>query len=200
MSGSTRAFVAIALPATVAEVLQSIQDRLAPETPGVRWTGATSGFHLTLAFLGDVPDAELPALSRAMAMAAEPAAPLSLRLEGLGAFPSPSRPRVLWAGIGGPGRAELTPLRSAIAAALGTLGHPPADDRFRPHVTLGRIRADHRRPPDWTRLLERFAPWAGPDFEVAEVGLFASRVSPGGPAHATLAHALLKGQKPPIRP
>jgi 2'-5' RNA ligase len=200
MSGTTRTFVAVEMPGPVQAELQRLQDRLTPEAPGIRWIKQSTGFHLTLAFLGNVPDSDLAAVGRAVQDAAEPFGPLGLRIEGLGAFPKPARPRVVWAGLGGPGVAGLGELRYAIVKALAEVGHAPADDRFSPHVTIGRHKEGRGRSPDLTGPLGRLGGVQGPPFEVGEVIVFASKPGPAGPAYTPLAHAPLKGQKPPIRP
>ena len=53
---------------------------------------------MTLAFLGDVAELDLNRVCQAVAAAAAPFPRFDLRLEGVGAFPEPARPRVIWAG------------------------------------------------------------------------------------------------------
>jgi 2'-5' RNA ligase len=193
MPGTTRTFVAVEMPGPVQSELQRLQDQLGREVPGVRWVGAATGFHLTLAFLGNVPDTDLEAVCRAIEAGAAPFGPLTLRLEGLGAFPKPARPRVVWAGLGGPGMAVLGELQRSLVAALKRVRHAPEDDRFHPHVTLGRIPEGRGRPPDLTGPFRRVGAVVGPYFEVSEVTVFASWLSPSGPSYTPLARALLKG-------
>ena len=115
MPKTTRTFVAIAIPTPQGEKLTRLQQQLAPEIPAARWS-ASPPFHLTLAFLGDVPDIDLNAVCHAVAEPAGPFLPFDLRLEGVGAFPSPARPRVIWAGLaatGGLAAASLCRRRSS---------------------------------------------------------------------------------------
>jgi 2'-5' RNA ligase len=193
MPGTTRTFVAVELPEPVRAELRHVQEQLAPEAPGFRWLAETTGFHLTLAFLGSVPDTNLAAVCRAVVEATKTFGTLALRVEGLGAFPNSARPRVVWAGLGGPGVALLGELRRAIATALANVGHAPADDRFSPHVTIGRVKPGRGRPPDLTAPLGRFGGWIGPAFAVSETVVFASNLGPAGPSYTRLATAPLKG-------
>src|SRR5262245_25888205 len=85
MASTTRTFVAIAVPEPLGLKLQRLQELLAPDVPGARWSSAGS-FHLTLAFLGDVADTDLPEICRSTAAASESVPPFTLRLEGLGTF------------------------------------------------------------------------------------------------------------------
>src|SRR3712207_4852247 len=102
MARTTRTFVAIAVPGDRAANLGRLQALIAPEMPGARWVAPTH-FHATPAFLGDVPDTDLDVVCRAVAEASVGFDPFELRLEALGVFPNPTRPRVVWVGLGGPG-------------------------------------------------------------------------------------------------
>jgi RNA 2',3'-cyclic 3'-phosphodiesterase len=101
MPKTTRTFVAIAIPTPQGEKLTRLQQQLAPQVPAARWS-ASPPFHLTLAFLGDVADGDLNAVCTAVATACLAFPPFDLRLEGVGAFPNPARPRVIWAGLATP--------------------------------------------------------------------------------------------------
>lgn len=206
MAAVTRAFVAVGLPEDVRAALVDLQRTLEPGLPGARWVEPALR-HLTLAFLGDVPDAALPALGQAVATAARGVPAFDLAVRGLGAFPDARRPRVLWAGLVGAGTdshlAGLTALQRTVVAALHAAGHPPADDRFHPHVTLARLpdlrgrgrRPAPRPPADLTTLLDRHAGWSGGLFRVGEVVLYASRLAASGPTYTPLARGPL-GQEP----
>ena len=193
MPDTTRTFVALPVPPDLGPELERLQQQLAPDLSGVRWADLSHS-HITLAFLGDVPNAGLDAVGRAVADASAGFAPLALRLEGLGAFPSPARPRTLWVGVGGDVD-ELLRLQRAVAAALRRAGHRPEDDRFHPHVTLGRVKAGRGRPPDATRPLDARRGWSAGPFTAAEVVTFASKLSPAGPEYTPLARAPLAGGK-----
>ena len=106
MRETTRTFIAIPVPESVGERLARLQAELSPEVPGCRWT-ASSPLHITLAFLGDVRNRDLNDLCLAVAAAAEPFPRFDLEVTGLGAFPSPRKPRVVWAGATAP---DLAPL------------------------------------------------------------------------------------------
>ena len=91
-------------------------------------------------------------------------------------------------------RAVIDPeLRRSIVASLGRVEHAPADDRFTPHVTLGRIKDGRGRPPDLTGPLAQLGGEARPSFEVSEVVVFASSLGRDGPSYTPLAHAPFKG-------
>jgi 2'-5' RNA ligase len=199
MSGTTRTFLAIELPETHKNLLRQLEDRLAPEAGSFRWV-APELCHLTLAFLGDVPDADLDRIGQAAGAAAATVPPFQLMLDGLGMFPSPGRARVVWVGAAGADVGVLKQLQRSLLAALRAIGRPPAHDRFSPHVTIARIKPDRRLPPNLTALLERHQGWSAGAFAVSEVVTFASVLAPSGPTYTALARAPLGGGKPAPTP
>ena len=103
-----RAFIAIELPSQIKAALSELQDNLKTgKSASVKWVGP-EGIHLTLKFLGNVDEAEIPALNKALSEAVRGVAPFYLELGEPGAFPSSQAPRVVWVGVGG----EIEPLRT----------------------------------------------------------------------------------------
>jgi 2'-5' RNA ligase len=194
MPRTTRTFVAVEVPEALGAKLSRLQTLLAPECPGVRWT-ATTPFHLTLAFLGDVDDRDLNDVCGAVAGAAEGFEPFELRIEGVGVFPNPQRPRSVWSGLAGSGVETLVSLQGKVAEAVARAKYPADEKGFRPHVTLGRVK--HGRPPagNLGPLLNQYRGWSAGSFRVDEVVTFASTLTPEGPVYAPLGRALLKGGK-----
>ena len=122
MPSTTRTFIAISVPKARAIKLQRLQTLIAPEVPSARWTPFTQ-FHLTLAFLGDVDERDLPKICRAVAAAAAVHDPFDLQIEGLGVFPDLTKPRVLWTALVGEGLETLHELREAIRDAVTAVGY-----------------------------------------------------------------------------
>ena len=195
MRETTRTFIAIPIPDPIGQQLARWQQELAPEIPGCRWV-ETQPLHITLAFLGDVPNRDLSELCLAVAAAAETSGRLDLSVEGLGAFPSPARPRVLWAGVTAADLGPLGTLREAVVRAATRAGYRPDDPRFHPHVTLGRIRSDRGRPTDLTEIIAREQGRSAGSFTAAEVVTYSSTFGKGKTAYAPLNRARLKGKKP----
>jgi 2'-5' RNA ligase len=119
-------------------------ERLRPLARDVAWV-ARDNVHLTCKFLGGVEAARLDAITAALGAAAAGIEPFDLVVRGLGAFPSPTRPRVLWAGIG-EGETEAARLAGRVDEALAGLGFPRDDRPFAGHVTLGRVREPKSNP------------------------------------------------------
>ena len=193
MSRPTRTFLALPIPPDRADKLQRLQGLVAPAFPGARWV-EPSKFHVTLAFLGDVPDEDLAPLCRAVSSAVEGFAPMTLAIEGLGVFPDPTRPRVVWAGLKSKDLGALAEIQEAAVRAAGEVGYPPEDDRFSPHVTLGRLKPGRGPSGDCTPILRHHERWKGGAFAVTEVVTYASQFLADGPAYVALGRAPLRGR------
>ncbi len=137
-----RAFIAIPLPDPVLDGLADLQRELKKRVPprSVRWV-RPAAIHLTLKFLGDTPTDRLPGIRQALAAVARHAPPCVFTVEGLGCFPNPSRPRVVWVGVQEP-TGRLAALQGAVEEVMDPLGYPPERRGFTPHLTLGRV---HRK-------------------------------------------------------
>src|SRR5438045_5131477 len=114
LPGRIRAFVAIRLPDELLLRLRELQTRLQTGLPEdvVRWA-APEQTHLTLKFLGEIATADRDALTEGLRSICRSSAPLWLRAEGIGCFPNPRRPKVVWVGVGGD-LAQLQGLQSQI--------------------------------------------------------------------------------------
>jgi 2'-5' RNA ligase len=145
------------------------------------WT-APARWHLTLLFLGSVPDDRLPDVATAAAPALAGTPPLTLRLAGGGRFGSLRRPQVVWTGLDGD-VAALVELAERLRGAVHALGLPVEDRPFRPHLTLGRWRPG--RPADGT-LSHRLTGYRGPAWSVTQVRLLESHLGPA-PRYDTVA-------------
>ena len=102
----------------------------------VRWL-APETFHITLKFLGEVPEARVPALAGALEKAVHGISPFDVGVAGFGAFPSKSRPNIFWVGVDAV--AALAELHRRVDVATSELGFVAEERQFRPHITVGRL-------------------------------------------------------------
>ena len=180
-----RTFVAIELPAECRARLQDVIDTLRVAARGVRWVKGESA-HLTLKFIGELPERDLPAAEAALRSAASGSAPFSCRLRGISGFPARGRPRVIHSAAQGADEA-LVGLAAAVEAALESALAIPREDRpFKPHVTLGRVKDRRACPP--VEQIASLVP--GADFgevRVTEIVLIKSDLTPAGAIYTPLA-------------
>lgn len=187
-----RCFVAVGVGGPAARALLACQRELKACGASVKWT-APEQLHLTLKFLGEVQPATVAAAREALAPLFTREAPFTLTLSGLGAFPSPARAQVLWAGVT-EGRETLTRLAAAAEAALVPAGVPAENRPFKPHLTLGRVREGGLSPA----LVEAVTAGRGRAFgatQVEQVVLMRSRLTPQGPVYTPLFTFALRGER-----
>lgn len=177
-----RAFLAIDLPDSLRPKLALVQGELKKSNADVRWV-PVGNIHVTLKFFGNVPDTEIEPLAQAAREMAEKQAPMELKVTVAGAFPSVRSPRVIWLGLGGD-VIPLTQFYHRLEKAFGALGYPPEGRAFNPHLTLGRVRSPEGRAR-LSRALENIVvDW--PPFQVREIILFQSVLSPRGSTYTAL--------------
>jgi 2'-5' RNA ligase len=147
----------------------------------IRWV-REGGLHVTLKFLGEVEPERLAAIRAALSTAARGTPVLSFTPTELGAFPTLSRARVLWAGYHSGPALEL--LVHRVEQATEPLGFPVEGRPFRAHVTLGRARQGARLPREGLGALEREVLTAG--FTADRLVLYQSRPGPAGTTYDEL--------------
>jgi len=157
-----RAFVAVTLDRKVIDEIAAASARLQREIDGVRWV-ASGNFHLTLKFLGNIDEAKIDPLGDALRKELHLFPRFTINAKGLGVFPGPGRPRVLWVGLTGD---RLVSLASRVESALEPLGFAPESRQFTPHLTIGRWRESERAPKALGRRLEN---WQAHDFGLSNV-------------------------------
>ena len=141
--------------------------------------------HLTLVFIGEVPEDRVPALTAALADPI-PVPPFDLEIGMPGVFPPQGTPRVLWLSVAR-GASELVRVNDVVATRLEALGIPRERRPYAPHLTIGRWR---ERAP--ARLRHAVVPGGSvPADRVEAVTLFRSHLGPGAPEHTPLVRARL---------
>jgi RNA 2',3'-cyclic 3'-phosphodiesterase len=184
-----RTFVALNLPeAERAHLFASLEPLRAKSLP-VRWV-APDALHVTVKFLGDTESEAVTPLDEVLHTAAARRGPVTLRIGGLGAFPSLRRANILWVGIAGD--TELALLHRELEPALSRLGFPREQRPFRPHITIGRAHSGARAMD-----IERLGGLV--DYEatitVETVDLMQSHTGPGGSRYETLLRRRLGEQE-----
>lgn len=148
--------------------------------------------HVTLAFLGQIPDDRLADVAAATRTAASGVTAFDVELDQPGRFPPSGRPRVVWLGIGA-GAQVLLSLGERVRAELGRSGIAFDGKPLRAHVTLGRVKED-------VATVDARAIAAGVEamriphlrFRVDSLVVFESVLSPRGPKYTARSTAPLR--------
>jgi 2'-5' RNA ligase len=189
VSETIRSFIAVDISPEAREKLAAAQDRLRPVAGGVKWVDSGS-FHLTLKFLGAVEQGRLGETWKSVSKTLVGAKGFVMRFRGIGAFPTATRVRVIWAGVEA-GQEELADLAERVERACAEHGFERENRPFQAHLTLGRV----REPVVNTRLAEMIQELSREELgEVAvdRVRLMKSELTPKGAKYAELGHETLK--------
>jgi 2'-5' RNA ligase len=139
-----RLFLAGVVPDALKESLQAQLEPVRAAARQARWLPPAS-VHLTLVFLGAVPDSSVPALRQSFRAVCARHRPMSLTLSGVETFGRPRSPRVLATTLGG----DIEALQALVAdarEAAGPLVALEPERPFRPHLTVARARSAHGDP------------------------------------------------------
>jgi 2'-5' RNA ligase len=191
-----RLFVAIDLSedqraeaARAADVLQcALENARAPRA--IRWV-AHAALHLTVRFIGEVDDEHGGRIVAALAWPLE-IAPFQLAFERVGTFPGSGLPRVVWVGVGD-GQFGVSAAHDGIDTRLTALGVPSEARKFRPHLTLGRVREIRRsQAAELVKAARGLRIDPAPAL-VESLTLYRSYLSPKGPRYEPLTRTPLTG-------
>lgn len=135
-----RVFCAIEIPDRTRELVLRHIECLRKAVPDVKasWS-RDANLHLTLKFLGEIPEAAVPDFSNAASRAAVGLEPFSIRLEQSGVFPEHGPPRVLWIGVNDYS-GKLGDLHARLEEEAANAGFEKDIRHFHPHLTLARPR------------------------------------------------------------
>lgn len=182
---TVRLFISVELPETwrdAARVARAALERQV-ETP-LRWVDPQL-MHLTLRFLGEVPEEEIGRLRNVLD--GVPPVDVQLALKEAGTFGPASRTAVVWLAIGGDSDG-LRALTDRVEAAVVSIGFESERRPFRPHVTLARVdrRASGGQRRTVAEAVEQLpAPPSSP-FTAHSVALVRSHLGRGGPRYEVL--------------
>jgi 2'-5' RNA ligase len=137
-----RVFVAVPLPSDIkdriTDLMMDLKNRLPAEAAPVAWT-KKENLHITLKFLGEVNDAQIPLLKGVLSAAAQHTASFDLQLAQLHTFSSDGPIRTLWLGVSP--SSELQAIAEKVIAQCEANGFRREKRAFQAHVTLGRIKS-----------------------------------------------------------
>ncbi|MBX7187575.1 MAG: RNA 2',3'-cyclic phosphodiesterase [Vicinamibacteria bacterium] len=175
-----RLFVAIDAGSEAASAIRGAIARVRAHAARAAWTDRTVP-HLTLVFLGEVPDDRVEPVRIALREAARRNPPLTLRIHGVGVFGRPAHPRTLWAGVEGD-REQVVALVADLRRALVAVDLPLEDRAYQPHLTLARARGD-RGDPGLARCAAELRDCAFAAIQATAITLYRSELHPAGARH-----------------
>jgi len=185
-----RTFIALDLGKSVRDKAVALQESLARGGGEVKWV-EPENLHVTLLFLGEVDDRDIPAVCRAVGDCCQQHGPFLMSVAKVGCFPNLRRPRVVWIGVD-QGAQEVVALHDALEETLLEMGCYRREDRqFTPHVTLGRVKREDGSADALAALLAKKTDWQAGEVSVREVLVMSSELTPQGPVYSVLSRARL---------
>lgn len=180
-----RLFVAIELPDDVKQQIAARVAAVQDQLPTASW-GKPETYHVTLAFIGTQEGSVVGAIESQLQSHVR-GGRFNVEVRGAGFFPNAKRARVAWVGLA---PAEpLARLATQVREALRRVNVPFDEKPFKPHLTIARLKAPWQLVD--TELLVKAFDDLDAGFDVHEVTLFASQLSPKGATHRKLGVARL---------
>jgi 2'-5' RNA ligase len=181
-AGPIRAFLALDLDATSLRRVARVADRLrmASGAPSATWV-PPARMHVTLKFVEELPTGSISPLVAALRETLEGRRAPRASPVRLDAFPKMDRAHVIVVELLDP-NGDVSELATRVDEAAVECGLAREERRFRPHVTLARL----KRPYDVRRWLRPELAEMSGECAVASLTLFQSELSSAGPTHTPL--------------
>jgi 2'-5' RNA ligase len=177
-----RVFIAIELPQELKEKIFTLAEEVT-QGMDIKLVGKEN-LHLTLAFLGEVPEEKIPEMV-AVLKNLPARGKIHLTLGSWEPFPQKQRPHGIWINVGGE-TGKLFGLYKRIIDGLLAKGFVLTKNalQFSPHITVGRLKSGG------VRSLEKVSLPAS--FTAEKISLFESRLTENGPLYGKLAEFEIK--------
>lgn len=187
-----RAFIAVDLSPEILERIEqvSLDLRARMKDVPVRWV-PVENIHLTLKFLGNVSTSNLEILKDILGKVVSSHSECDISVGGIGAFPKPHNPRVIWVGMEIP--QELVTLQHNIEIETARLGYSREYRPFSPHLTFGRVsrNASAQDVHAIAKVMENYKVGFLGATRLKTVYLYRSDLKPDGAVYKTIYSATL---------
>ena len=134
-----RLFIAVEIPDEIKKNIVELINGLKKVEAGIKWV-EEKNLHITLKFLGSVEDKDLEKLISMVSKTVEDFGSFKVNFSGMGTFPEGKAPRVVWVGTT-EGAEALVKLAGGLENSLSPAGFRSEQRAFKPHLTIGRIKA-----------------------------------------------------------
>lgn len=178
-----RTFIAIELNESARRRLEEIQTELKKIDADIKWVNPKM-IHLTLKFLGDVPQNDLDKVCAAIEEGLRDFSKFKFQINSLGCFPPKDLPRIIWAGIDA-GSDLLKQIAETLSTHVSAFCEEKNDKEFSAHITLGRVRSN-KNVMRLVNLIKTAPPKLSEAQNIDHVTLFKSDLTPSGPIYSII--------------
>lgn len=187
-----RVFFAISIPEELREKLVLVQETLKTKCHSIKWV-KRENVHLTLKFIGEIPEDKLAGLSIILKNVADRHSSFLAVAEGIGSFPTIKNPKVIWAGIK-EGHEQIANISRDIEEKAKKIGFAAEEKPFTSHITIGRVNQKDRREKsqELTEGLSALSGWKGGPMKVNSLLLMSSILKREGSEYTIVSECKLK--------
>ncbi|UCG29525.1 MAG: RNA 2',3'-cyclic phosphodiesterase [candidate division WOR-3 bacterium] len=172
-----RTFIAVEVPQQVRKIIDDFIHTEAKRELPIKWV-KFENLHITLKFLGEIDESKKTDITPSIESICGKQNPFTVKMGGLGCFPNPKNPRVIWVGVT-QGGGELCTIADALEKEIVQFGFKE-EKRFHPHLTIGRVKKRCGVEDILAKTIHT------DPFEVSSVVLFKSTLKPEGPVYDEL--------------
>lgn len=184
-----RAFIAIELAQEIKDYLRQLESDFKKTAADVKWV-EPQNIHLTLKFLGEQDSKRIKAIKEILDKLANEKSRYNIELSHLGGFPKLETLRVIWIGLSA-GDRETKELAAGLEERTCRLGIPKEKREFSSHITIGRVRSPLNREKLVAAIKNCAIPEGKLKFQVEDIALFKSTLTPQGPIYEAIHRAIL---------
>ena len=179
-----RSFISIEIPGDIRDHIGNYIAEINGALTGVKWV-KPENIHLTIKFLGNIREKDVPGLRDCITGAAKEFEPFMLTMTNLGYFPNFSNPRIVWIGVDG-GLDSLLDVFQYMETCLEEAGYDREERTFSPHLTIGRARRNSTIKVSGS--VREFEPIS---FKIDKIALMKSTLTPQGPVYESITESTL---------
>lgn len=172
-----RAFLGISVSNELKQKISSIQENFSDFD--IKFV-EPENLHFNLRFFREISDQEIETLKQKLEEVIKKFEPFDIEMKGLGVFPNKNYIRVVWIGVK-EGYNTIISIAESIEDSIESLGFPK-EEKFVPHLTLGRIRTA-RNKMELRNLVEELENIDIGKMKIDSIKLFRSKLSPNGPIY-----------------
>jgi len=154
----------------------------------VKWV-VEQNYHITLYFLGEIPNEEISILRRDLPLYLQKMASFTIQFNCFGIFGKINSPKAIWLGLDASD--ELQQVKRSVDTCMKKMGKPTDDKNFTPHLSLGRptFIAEIEKIRE---LLQQYSSFDFGSLTVNQVIIYESVLKPQGPVYIPLEQIVLK--------
>jgi len=175
-----RVFIGIPIGHKIKSILPSLKSTVHCSRDVIIWI-PPDNIHLTLCFLGNISDQDIPHISQTLENCIT-SKYFKIKIESTGVFPSVNYPKILWIGIG-KGADEVTLLQQEIERSVRKFKDISRKEKFKPHITIARIRRSHLKIDVLPFLNTVYSPI---ELDINSICLYESILLPEGARYTVL--------------